>query len=400
MFAYLVNSKEKLNLKKAFGTPDTRPGLIIMSFTDRYSVSNTMLDENLNSDCIAGTSEQQMQRRLNIGQLEMRGAASAIKETNCVFTQLSILPIEQLFGKLYESLALETKYQPSLVLPDDSANGEVTVGARDGAAHVLRCLKMWYDFPSDVLFVAVNLVDRFLSKMRVRPKHMACISVGSFLLAVRQLKLQINDTEDLVCISQCRCTSGDVERMSTIIANKLGVQLEAAPMTPLTFLRIFYIILHRVAIELNLQEFFESTMIFQDLVSRLEILACEASCASMRASELALTLICTHMDENIAAKLGSDNIQVQGLVDYAIQLQQLCKITENSFFETHKIVVNILEHYNGQQKLPHRQRLVWKLSSRTLRVLRPTDRLTSHLPTIEEDFNNNPLRSRYIFSIF
>lgn len=373
-----------------------------MSFTDRYSASNTMLtdgdsnDEFSNSDCIAGTSEQQMQRRLNIGQLEVRGAAAAIHETNCVYTQLSILSIEQLFGKLYESLALETKYQPSLFLPDDSKNGEVTVGARDGAAHVLRCLKMWYDFPSDVLFVAVNLVDRFLTKMRVRPKHMACISVGSFLLAVRQLKLTIADTEDLVCISQCRCTSGDVERMSSIIASKLGVQLEAAPITPLTFLRIFYIILHRVAVELNLQEFFESTMIFQDLVSRLEILACEASCASMRASELALALICTHMDEHIATKFGSDNnnVQVQGLIDYAIQLQQLCKITEHTFFETHKVVVNILEHYNGQQKLPHRQRLVWKLSSRTLRVLRPTDRLTSHLPTIEEDNNHNPLRSR------
>lgn len=78
----------------------------------------------------------------------------------------------------------------------------MTVGARDGAAHVLRCLKVWYDLPSDVLFVATNLVDRFLTKMRVRPKHMACISVGSFLLAVRQLKMNINDTDDLVAISQ------------------------------------------------------------------------------------------------------------------------------------------------------------------------------------------------------
>lgn len=81
-------------------------------------------------------------------------------------------------------------------------NGEVTVGARDGAAHVLRCLKVWYDLPSDVLFVAINFVDRFLTKMRVRPKHMACISVGSFLLALRQLKMNFHDIEDIVSISQ------------------------------------------------------------------------------------------------------------------------------------------------------------------------------------------------------
>lgn len=158
---------------------------------------------------------------------------------------------------------------------------------------------------------------------------------------------------------------------------------------------MFHVILHRVAIELNLQEFFDANMLFQDLVSRLEILACEASCASMRSSEMALVLLCTHMDEMIASKYGSDNLQVHELVQYAIQLQQLCRITEHSFYETHKIVVSVLEHYNGQQKQSHRQRLVWKLSSRTLKVLRPTDRLTSHLPTIEEDnINNNQQRSR------
>lgn len=202
-----------------------------MSFTGRYSDSNTIaMDESSNGDCIAGTSEQQIQRRLN-GQLENRGAAAAIQEADCVYAQLDCLSYQQLFEKLSEWLALEVKYQPTLVLPEDSRNGEVTIGARDGAAHVLRCLKMWYDFPSDALFGAVNLVDRFLTKMRVRPKHMACISVGSFLLAVRQLKLNIVDTDDLVCISQSRCTSGDVERMSSIIASKLGVQPETTPIT-------------------------------------------------------------------------------------------------------------------------------------------------------------------------
>jgi len=362
----------------------------IMSVPVGNSVCNTILDnEKSDSDSIASISEMQIQRSLNMGQLGMPDAAAAILDNIYGYSQLRNLSTEQLFGKLHESLALEMKYQPSLYLPEDSRNGEVTVGARDGAAHVLRCLKVWYDLPSDVLFVATNLVDRFLTKMRVRPKHMACISVGSFLLAVRQLKLNLSDVDDIVSISQCRCTSGDLERMASIIAGKLGVQMDVAPTTPLTFLHIFYIIFERAAFDLNIYDFYKSTMDFQNLVSRLEILACEASCASIRASELALVLICTHMDEQITKQFGADNVQVQGIVDYAIHLQQLCKIPETTFFETHRIVVNILQHYNGQHKLPYRQRLVWKLSSRTLRVLRPTDRLTSHLPTIEEDNNNN-----------
>lgn len=81
-------------------------------------------------------------------------------------------------------------------------DGEITIAERDGAAHVLRCLKVWYDLSNDVLFTAINLVDRFLTKMKVRPKHMSCISVGSLHLATKQLGLDPIDTEDLVAISQ------------------------------------------------------------------------------------------------------------------------------------------------------------------------------------------------------
>lgn len=61
------------------------------------------------------------------------------------------------------------------------------------------------------------------------------------------------------------------------------------------------------------------------------------------------------------------------------------------------IVSGILSHYNGQNKQPYKQRLVWKLSSRTLRVLRPTNRFSTDLPTIDEGITNamdDGLRSR------
>lgn len=86
-------------------------------------------------------------------------------------------------------------------------DGEITIGTRDGAAHVLRCLKVWYELSNEVLFTAINLVDRFLTKMKVRPKHMACISVSSMHLAVKQLGLPVIDPEDLVAISQVSKTS-------------------------------------------------------------------------------------------------------------------------------------------------------------------------------------------------
>lgn len=95
---------------------------LIMSVPVRNSVCNTILDneKSENSDSIASISEEQIQRSLNMGQLGMPDAAAAILDNIYGYSQLRNLSTEQLFGKLHESLALETKYQPSLYLPEDS----------------------------------------------------------------------------------------------------------------------------------------------------------------------------------------------------------------------------------------------------------------------------------------
>ncbi|XP_059616171.1 cyclin G [Phlebotomus argentipes] len=300
---------------------------------------------------------------------------------------------EQLYPKLEEALALEEKFHANLYLPPDPEDNEITVGARDGAAHVLRCLKMWYDLPPDVLFAALNLVDRFLARMRARPKHMACISVGSLYLCVTQFNMAKIDAADLVAISQCRCTAGDLERMAAIISNKLGVQPSTIPVTALTFVRIYYHMFRNAAFHLGLGDFYDKSISLADLELRLEILICDALCVSVRASELALVLVCTQMDAHVNSYVNSANPMISGLVDFAIELQKMAKIPDPSFFRSHSLVVRTLTQYNAQKKMPYRQRLVWKLSSRTMRVLRPTHRLNSHLPTIDEHKTINNSRS-------
>lgn len=125
---------------------------------------------------------------------------------------------------------------------------------------------------------------------------------------------------------QCGCTARDVERMAEIIENKLGVQLDSSPVSGLTFVRLFYYIFRNAAIELGLSEFYESAIILSDLEQKMEILACDASCASIRASELALVMLCTQMDASVS-KLDAGANQIHGLVDYAIQLQKLCRVS-------------------------------------------------------------------------
>jgi len=128
---------------------------------------------------------------------------------------------------------------------------EITIGARDRSAHVLRCLKVMYDLSSDVFFIAINLIDRFLTKMKARQKHMACISVSAFYIAAIQ-RMQSIDAEHLISISQCRCTADDLRRMSEVIRNKLEWAPGTEPTTALTFLQLFNKMFHAVAKQMHL----------------------------------------------------------------------------------------------------------------------------------------------------
>lgn len=114
--------------------------------------------------------------------------------------------------------------------------------------------------------------------------------------------------------------------MAEIIASKLGVQMSSPPVSGLTFIRLFYHIFRNAAKELGLSEFYESSISLSDLEQKMEILACDASCVSIRASELALVMLCTQMDASVS-QLDAGSQQIHGLVDYAIQLQKLCRVS-------------------------------------------------------------------------
>lgn len=141
----------------------------------------------------------------------------------------------------------------------------------------------------------------------------------------------------LIRFLQCRCTSRDLERMADIIANKLGVQMNSSPVTALQFVRLFYYIFKNAAEHLNISEFYNAISL-SDLEMRLEILACDASCASIRASELALVLICTQMDAQVSNQ-SSVNQQIHNLVDYAIEMQRLCRVSVCLIFSSYNTIL-------------------------------------------------------------
>ncbi|XP_069364610.1 cyclin G isoform X1 [Maniola hyperantus] len=333
--------------------------------------------------------------------------------------------MRQLHATLAEYLQLENKFQPRLCLPTDGENGEVTTGARDGAAHVLRCLKVWFDLPADVLVSAINLFDRFLTKMKVRPCHVPCITVSCMNIAIDEhaavSKQPRNVTvEELVSVSQSACTAGDVSRMSRVIADKLSLA-ERCCVTALHWLRLLRALVANAAEELQLRAlllpirrrargcsaepavhvsdshlagFLSPFKTESELINLAEIAVCDAGCVNARTSELALVLVFHQLEKELvelsrkAAEGAADSQTVPEeayyLYEFAAQLQAHCHMTDASLLSTRSLVRGVISRYEARQAAPQRQRLVWRLSERTLKVLRPTDRLTSLLPTIEE----------------
>lgn len=70
--------------------------------------------------------------------------------------------------ELERAVLLEEKFSANLpVTCVDHQPGEVSMSARDGAVHTMRYLKVWFELPEDVYFVAISFLDRFLTRMKV-----------------------------------------------------------------------------------------------------------------------------------------------------------------------------------------------------------------------------------------
>lgn len=299
----------------------------------------------------------------------------------------SVMP---LLAELEVALKMELKYH-SNAQPTRSDNGLITSGMRDGSAHVLRCLKVWYDLPSDVFFSALLSIDRFLQKMKAQPKHLSCIAVSSFHLSCTLHRDHIDggvtvpDTADLVNISQSRCSPSDLLRMQAILASRVAMinpgAVHEPPVNVLTLLRLLYAISKAAAPDLLPAG--AADMLPNHLVHQLEILACDSLSLGHRPAEVALALLTTEFQRLVSLKPENTD----ALMALVTELQKLCRIQPHAFASCLRIVVGQLDNYNGEGTVVHRQRLVWKLSNRTLRHLRPTDKLRATLPTIQEKTN-------------
>jgi len=164
---------------------------------------------------------------------------------------------------------------------------EISFFHRDKSVTLLLHLNRHCNFHPEVFALAVNLLDRFLSVVKARPKYLPCISVSCLFLAVKMVEEDeaIPNAKDLVEVSGLKCSSSDLLRMERIILDKLGWDLNHA--TPLQFLQVF----HALCVSEGFLDHCPVTQHLHHVTVRLEELLCNHTFLAYKPSTLALALV-------------------------------------------------------------------------------------------------------------
>jgi len=273
----------------------------------------------------------------------------------------------------------EGRYQPKLsglrLLEVAHDNGlRMTTRLREFEVKDLLSLTRFFGFSSDTFSLAISLLDRFLSVMKIQPKHLSCVGLCCFYIAVKSSEEEKNVplANDLIRISQNRFTVSDMMRMEKIIMEKLYWKVKAP--TALRFLRLFHS---------NVQERLDAEskkiLSLERLEAQLKACHCSFVFSKIKPSLLALALLCLEAQEQ------HDPEHDHNISEALHILQQHLSIKDGDLVCVRELVGKCLVEYATTKcSKPSSQRLRWIISGRTARQLKHSYYKIAHLPTIPE----------------
>uniref|UniRef100_A0A8D0B953 Cyclin G1 n=1 Tax=Salvator merianae TaxID=96440 RepID=A0A8D0B953_SALMN len=282
---------------------------------------------------------------------------------------------QELLRQLNVLLEQELRCQPKIfglrIIESAHDNGvRMTAKLRDFEVKDLLSLTQFFGFGTETFSLAVNYLDRFLSKMKVQPKHLGCVGLSCFYLAAKVTEEERNIplATDLIRISQYRFTISDLMRMEKIILEKLCGKVKAT--TAFQFLQLYHLILHR---SLNCEK--KKHFNFERLEAQLKACHCKIALSKAKPSVLAFSILALAAEEENLLEL-KETIEC---------LQIHSKINGRELFLWKELVSKcLLEYSSSKCSKPNVQKLKWIVSGRTARLLKHSYYRIAHLPTIPE----------------
>ncbi|RVE67770.1 hypothetical protein OJAV_G00085200 [Oryzias javanicus] len=252
--------------------------------------------------------------------------------------------------------------------PAENSSG-VSAKCRDSRVEELWGLTTFFGYSTHTFVQAVNLLDRFLTLMKVQRKHVPCIGVCCLHMAAKMMEEEadVSPTHELIRISQSKFTVSDLSRMEKIISEKLCLDPEAV--NALTFLQLYHAAISAQSAG------GEEIPSFGRLEAQLKACLCRLVFSKAKPSVLALSLIAQDPD-------GLQSLSVMEIVQ---QFQRHLKISDAELLGWKELVAECMSAYrSGGCSKPDNRKLVWIVSRRTALGLQSGHLSVPALPTIPE----------------
>lgn len=300
--------------------------------------------------------------------------------------------LKMILREVEKALCMEEKIKYDLIgaLADqkpEEEDGGLASGLvdRDNVVHELRFLKVWFQLPSPVFVTAVSYIDRFLTRMKVQRKFMACVAISCLYIACELHGVAMCATE-LIEKSRVRCTEHDLCRMAAIIRHKVGDD-GAQPITARTYLRLFMRYFDQAAAKLHIRPLFTRMLQMDSLENHLEVAILDSDCASWRPSALALVLIESEIQRFLVTEIPANTqfytIEMLKFLGHLVDLHSLCALKADELSGCHRKLLQVLGTYEsgGRIKTTSRGKYIIRRSSL---LRRPSNNFQPHLGIIRE----------------
>lgn len=239
---------------------------------------------------------------------------------------------------LFQLLSGEERFHVDttpLLSVDPVIEDKVDASMRDEALTRMRCLhRAFYDLSPITFCKAVCLVDTFITRVKVKPKYMMCVSAACYYIASKfdSVKSMRPTPDSLVRMSKCGGSSADLVRMVEIILTKLGPATVAAvgatSATALDFLKVFLSTPSQAYVFNSENAICESADLPTFLIRQLEMSLCATESARQRPSCLALSLLYAHRNRLLSTSFLSPEEEISPLLPLSaiFNLASLCKV--------------------------------------------------------------------------
>ncbi|CAL8093148.1 unnamed protein product [Calicophoron daubneyi] len=300
---------------------------------------------------------------------------------------------------LQDLLAKESLYHPNnafLYYVNPELEDKVDATLRNEAVHNLRFMhNTFFNLSTETFCKAVSLVDRFIVKVKVKPKYMACVATASYCAASKltyhskKVDVELPDPATLVHITRCGGNEADLMRMEEILASKLNHDLNGV--NAYDFLQLFIDAIPlrgdgAVDSSLRKDSNQETTLLKPELnqdevsLNRSRIQRHQLIKRMTTRMEIALCSLEVYRFRPACFALG---ILAQAKVNGLVPLANLCQVPWTDVVDCASLIEELYEIYYRDPLPCTRRQMVWNLSRRTL--LRIGYSSPTPLDTISED---------------